>query len=69
MIEVWAHYWGLFAAAVVIGLLTGWRGFRPLRVKRAGPANDSELQALRRRHRNRMFAIGTAATVALAALV
>ena len=69
MIEVWSHYWGLFAAALVIGLLAGWRGFRPLRIKRAGPANDSELQGLRRRHRNRMFAIGTAATVALAALV
>ena len=69
MIEVWSHYWGLFAAALVIGLLTGWRGFRPLRIRRAGPANDSELQGLRRRHRNRMFAIGTAATVALAALV
>lgn len=69
MILVWGHYWGLFAAAVAIGLLTGWRGFRPLRIKRVGPADESALQTMRRRHRNRMFATGAAATLALAAAV
>lgn len=69
MILVWDLYWGLFAAAVVIGLLTGWRAFRPLRIKRAGPADETALQIIRLRHRNRMFATGAAATLALAAAV
>ncbi|MEO5973537.1 MAG: hypothetical protein ABIP91_09290 [Sphingomicrobium sp.] len=70
MILVWGHYWGLFAAAAAIGVLAGWRAFRPLRIKLIdAPADETGRRRVRLRHRNRMIAAGIAATLALAAAV
>ena len=67
MTLLWTYYWWLFAGAVAIGALSGWRAFRPVRIKGTFPPGHMvKLRRDRLRHRNRTLAAALVATIVLA---
>ncbi len=70
MTLLWTYYWWLFAGAVVIGALSGWRAFRPMRIKGTFPSGHmDQLRRNRLRHRNRTLAAALIVTLILAIAV